>query len=210
MMLVYVLFLLTVVPKSQAAKQNDLPNDDPLVSHEQEEAVKHFQEQWYRDSKYFAFYKMNPSEAAWFHSLGSYSVRKFEPPEYPDYPEYPDELKSKNGPNKGNSDQSSRTKRQVTPCNMIPGPLRVRKEYRQLNNMERASFLSALTALKTIIPPGMTMSGYDLLVTMHQASNSPAAHGGAGFLPWHREFLFRYRQAVVSFKFNIKDSIVTL
>lgn len=76
----------------------------------------------------------------------------------------------------------------------IPSPMRIRKEYRQLTIEERQSFHNALNAMKSFIPDperDPDTSGYNLLVKMHRYENAPAAHGGAAFLPWHREFLLR-------------------
>ena len=39
--------------------------------------------------------------------------------------------------------------------------------------------------------PGEEKSKLQLLADWHRKAEAPAAHGGAAFLPWHREFLFR-------------------
>ncbi|KIH68244.1 hypothetical protein ANCDUO_01423 [Ancylostoma duodenale] len=66
----------------------------------------------------------------------------------------------------------------------------VRKEYRMLTDEERERYH---TALKTIKANGE----YDRLSWIHTRSMwSPAAHGGPGFLGWHREFIKRYEIAL--------------
>ena len=77
-------------------------------------------------------------------------------------------------------------------CYEIPSPIRTRKEYRQLTSAERSSYHNALNAMKSDFPfaSDPTLSAYDFLVTLHRYSMAPAAHGGAAFLPWHREYLF--------------------
>ena len=58
---------------------------------------------------------------------------------------------------------------------------------------ERRRFVRAVMNLNSYVPdpsdPGT--SGYDVFVLLHQFLQSPGAHGGAAFLPFHREYLFR-------------------
>jgi hypothetical protein len=62
-----------------------------------------------------------------------------------------------------------------------------RKEYRVMTDEERKRFHAAVNKLKTDKINGTCK--YDLLVLYHGPTESPAAHWGAAFLPWHREFL---------------------
>ncbi len=81
--------------------------------------------------------------------------------------------------------------------------LRVRKSYYELTSAERDEFIGAILALK--------LSGqYDEIVKMHQDSmdhptpwegdarpnRRNAAHRGPAFLPWHRQYLQVYEQAL--------------
>lgn len=91
----------------------------------------------------------------------------------------------------GSSNGDSVVKRQALNANLIPKPKRVRKEYRQMTKVERKNFQDAVTALKKFRPDPAGDSAYDLFVKMHQPISSPAAHDGAAFPPWHREYLLR-------------------
>ena len=66
----------------------------------------------------------------------------------------------------------------------------LRKEYRTLTDEERTRYHDAFNAMKSTMIDNM--SEYDIFVTYHWFPNAPAAHGGAAFFAWHREFLFRY------------------
>ncbi|KAH9507511.1 putative tyrosinase-like protein tyr-3 [Bulinus truncatus] len=88
-----------------------------------------------------------------------------------------------------NDSTSRRTKRQTTftfsPC--------VRKEYRMLTLDERRRYHNAINALKrntqTLLRPNI----YTFLSNLHSDRESiDIAHGGAGFLGWHRIFLRIY------------------
>ena len=72
-------------------------------------------------------------------------------------------------------------------------PTGVRKEYRQLDGIERDRFHRALQAMKRTYPDptDRTTSEYDIFVKKQRWMEAPAAHFGAAFLPWHREFLWR-------------------
>jgi len=72
-------------------------------------------------------------------------------------------------------------------------PTGVRKEYRQLSAVERDRFHRALQAMKRTYPDPLdrTTSEYDIFVKKQRWMEAPAAHFGAAFLPWHREFLWR-------------------
>ncbi|EPB75537.1 hypothetical protein ANCCEY_05359 [Ancylostoma ceylanicum] len=66
----------------------------------------------------------------------------------------------------------------------------VRKEYRSLTDEERERYHKAVIAIKA-------NGEYDKLSMIHTTSTtSPAAHGGPGFLGWHREFIKRYEIAL--------------
>ena len=88
-------------------------------------------------------------------------------------------------------DAVSRQKRQT--CDTIPNAKRKKKEWRQLRPSHRQQYINALEALDAFIPdPGdPSTSAFDLFVIMHRFANSPGAHAGASFLPWHREYLWR-------------------
>ncbi|KAK2174714.1 hypothetical protein NP493_782g01049 [Ridgeia piscesae] len=77
------------------------------------------------------------------------------------------------------------------------GPVLTRKEYRQLTREERRRFHNALNKMKCTFPdPASPVSEYDIFVRMHRCGEAPGAHFGAGFLPWHREFLWRFESAL--------------
>ncbi|EYC33679.1 hypothetical protein Y032_0002g928 [Ancylostoma ceylanicum] len=59
----------------------------------------------------------------------------------------------------------------------------VRKEYRSLTDEERERYHKAVRTIKQ-------NGEYDKLSMIHtRSTTSPAAHGGPGFLGWHREFI---------------------
>ncbi|KAK0042168.1 tyrosinase-like protein tyr-1, partial [Biomphalaria pfeifferi] len=70
----------------------------------------------------------------------------------------------------------------------------VRKEYRMLTSEERKRYHNAINTLKrdTSVRPNR----YDAIAGIHTASISGTAHGGPGFLGWHRIFLFIYERAL--------------
>src|SRR5882724_4124846 len=73
--------------------------------------------------------------------------------------------------------------------------MRIRKNQASLTGAERAAFVTAVKTLKA-------NGAYDLFVDQHRAAflatpNDPA-HRGPGFLPWHREFLRRFEDALRS------------
>lgn len=65
-----------------------------------------------------------------------------------------------------------------------------RKEYRCMLPVERDNFHSALKTLKTTKAVGANLTQYDAFVAQHDRSNSPGAHGGPAFLPFHRQYLY--------------------
>ena len=66
---------------------------------------------------------------------------------------------------------------------------RTRKEYRSMSDAERETFHKALKKMQANMIGDV--SEYGLFVKIHNKLQSPAAHGGSAFLPWHRVFLFR-------------------
>ncbi|KAH9507505.1 hypothetical protein Btru_051308, partial [Bulinus truncatus] len=90
---------------------------------------------------------------------------------------------------KGTTGGTPRGKRQATtlpPC--------VRKEYRMLTLDERRRYHNAINALKsdTSIRPNR----YDAIASIHTGVNNYVAHGGPGFLGWHRIYLLIYETAL--------------
>jgi tyrosinase len=76
----------------------------------------------------------------------------------------------------------------------------VRKNQASLTPIERAAFIAAVKALKA-------NGTYDTFVGQHRAAflaspNDPA-HGGPGFLPWHREYLLRFERALQAVDPNV-------
>ena len=65
----------------------------------------------------------------------------------------------------------------------------MRKEWRTMSRKMRDSFIEHFNKLTVKGPNGT--SELDKLAGWHRESESPGAHGGPAFLPWHREFLFR-------------------
>ena len=77
-------------------------------------------------------------------------------------------------------------------CENIPSPPALRRrEWRQMSEPDRNSFIAAFNAMAANNVPGTSVSELNMFVQQHRATNSPGAHGGAAFLPWHREFLWR-------------------
>lgn len=83
----------------------------------------------------------------------------------------------------------------------------VRRNAANLTSQERQRFIDALLTLKRTVEPGHSLSRYDEFVAIHvgitELVSGPAAgidggHGGPAFLPWHREFLVRFEQALQS------------
>jgi tyrosinase len=76
---------------------------------------------------------------------------------------------------------------------------RIRKSYVTLTATEIADFQNACVALKAV-DPGATdanLLGWDDFVKLH-GQNGAFAHRGPAFLAWHREFLFRFENALRS------------
>ena len=84
----------------------------------------------------------------------------------------------------------NRKKRQN--CENIPSPPALRRrEWRQMNETDRNSFIAAVNSMATTNVPGTSETEYNTFVQQHRATNAPGSHCGAAFLPWHREYLWR-------------------
>ena len=77
---------------------------------------------------------------------------------------------------------------------LIPGPSNNRVEWRHMTASRKAEFIEAVNRMASFIPDpdDPETSVYDIFVRWHRRSSAPGAHRGASFLPWHREYLWRY------------------
>uniref|UniRef100_A0A0N4ZAV1 Tyrosinase_Cu-bd domain-containing protein n=1 Tax=Parastrongyloides trichosuri TaxID=131310 RepID=A0A0N4ZAV1_PARTI len=77
----------------------------------------------------------------------------------------------------------------------------IRKEYRMLTNQERESLHNAMNELKQKTIDNITL--WDLHILIHYPDSAPGAHWGAAFLPWHREFLRQFENALQNINPNV-------
>ena len=70
----------------------------------------------------------------------------------------------------------------------------VRPEFRDESPAQLQKFISALRKMQQV-PPGGGPSAYDKFVQLH-LNESAVIHDFANFLPWHREFLLQFEQAL--------------
>ena len=66
----------------------------------------------------------------------------------------------------------------------------LRQEWRRMSSTKKKAFIKHFNNLATK-QTGEDMSRLELFANWHRRSESPGAHGGPAFLPWHREYLFR-------------------
>jgi tyrosinase len=78
--------------------------------------------------------------------------------------------------------------------------LRVRKDVKNLTAQEKADFVAAVKKLRTVPSPwDPSLSYYDQFVWWHREAfdcDINAAHMSSAFLPWHREFLLLFENAL--------------
>lgn len=95
--------------------------------------------------------------------------------------------------------------------------LLVRKNVVDLTSQEKSAFVNAIKTLKTTIPADSKLSIYDQFVAVHlgatrlihqhqwnwQSTTPEIAHENTAFLPWHREYIRRFEQALQAVDPNV-------
>ncbi len=92
----------------------------------------------------------------------------------------------------------------------------VRKNVVDLTSEEKHAFVNALLTLKNTVPKGSKLSIYDQFVAVHvgamglmsnyargPAAGHDGAHESSILLPWHREFISRFEEALQSVDPNV-------
>ncbi|KAI0221242.1 Tyrosinase [Lamellibrachia satsuma] len=172
---VAILIFAAICCGSALSEQGPLAKTRPIVkakvySAKQLEQIRRAKEGWV--SNKYQRVELTPLQTAWFKSLGEPAANKSE----------------KLGKSQGYTAAGS---------SQCFGPVLTRKEYRQLTREERRRFHNALNKMKCSYPdPTSRVSEYDIFVRYHRCAEAPGAHFGAGFLPWHREFLWRFESAL--------------
>uniref|UniRef100_A0AAF5DS07 Tyrosinase copper-binding domain-containing protein n=2 Tax=Strongyloides stercoralis TaxID=6248 RepID=A0AAF5DS07_STRER len=77
----------------------------------------------------------------------------------------------------------------------------IRKEYRMLTNEELSRLHYAMNELKNRMIDNITL--WDLHILIHYPDSAPGAHWGPAFLPWHREFLRQFENALQNIDNNV-------
>ncbi|CAC5400394.1 unnamed protein product [Mytilus coruscus] len=88
----------------------------------------------------------------------------------------------------GTATGSGRKRRQAA------ASLRIRTEYRMLNDLERDQYHRAVNTLKQL--PIGNVSRYDFIANIHRGDAIPVAHFSPNFLGWNRVYLLIYENAL--------------